>query len=64
MPETHTAFLFDIKHYALHDGPGIRTTVFMKGCPLKCQWCSNPESPKPKAGTALRQQELHPLPEL
>ena len=44
MPETEKAVVFDIKHYAIHDGPGIRTTVFLKGCPLKCQWCSNPES--------------------
>ena len=36
--------VFDIKKYAIHDGPGIRTTVFFKGCPLKCQWCHNPES--------------------
>lgn len=36
--------IFNIQHYAIHDGPGIRTTVFMKGCPLHCQWCSNPES--------------------
>jgi len=36
--------VFDIKHYAIHDGPGIRTTVFMKGCPLDCPWCHNPES--------------------
>ncbi len=36
--------IFDIKRYAIHDGPGIRTTVFFKGCPLKCLWCHNPES--------------------
>ncbi len=36
--------VFDIKAYAMHDGPGIRTTVFLKGCPLNCWWCHNPES--------------------
>jgi pyruvate formate lyase activating enzyme len=36
--------VFDIKRFALHDGPGIRTTVFLKGCPLRCWWCQNPES--------------------
>jgi len=36
--------IFDIKRFALHDGPGIRTTVFLKGCPLRCWWCQNPES--------------------
>lgn len=35
--------VFDIKEFAVHDGPGIRTTVFMKGCPLACSWCHNPE---------------------
>lgn len=35
--------IFDIKRYAIHDGPGIRTTVFFKGCPLTCPWCHNPE---------------------
>jgi len=35
--------IFDIKRYAVHDGPGIRTTVFFKGCPLHCRWCHNPE---------------------
>ena len=38
--------VFDIKRFALHDGPGIRTTVFLKGCPLRCWWCHNPESQK------------------
>lgn len=36
--------LFDIKRFAIHDGPGIRTTLFFKGCPMKCPWCQNPES--------------------
>lgn len=40
--------IFDIKKYALHDGPGIRTTVFLKGCPLNCWWCHNPEGQNPK----------------
>jgi pyruvate formate lyase activating enzyme len=39
--------IFDIKRFAIHDGPGIRTTVFFKGCPLSCFWCHNPESRKP-----------------
>jgi len=38
-----TGQIFDIKRYAIHDGPGIRTTVFFKGCPLACLWCHNPE---------------------
>lgn len=38
------ALIFDIKRYAIHDGPGIRTTLFLKGCPLRCVWCHNPES--------------------
>ncbi|MBR2911307.1 MAG: glycyl-radical enzyme activating protein, partial [Lentisphaeria bacterium] len=36
--------VFDIEKFAVHDGPGIRTVVFMKGCPLHCLWCHNPES--------------------
>ena len=39
-----TGTIFDIKRYAIHDGPGIRTTVFLKGCPARCLWCHNPES--------------------
>lgn len=39
--------IFDIKKYAIHDGPGIRTTVFFKGCPLSCWWCHNPEGLTP-----------------
>ena len=45
--------IFDIKRYAIHDGPGIRTTVFFKGCPLKCEWCQNPESRDTAAQLAI-----------
>ncbi len=40
--------IFDIKRYSIHDGPGLRTAVFFKGCPLRCLWCHNPESQKLK----------------
>lgn len=42
--------IFDVKEFAVHDGPGVRQTVFLKGCPLRCQWCHNPEglSAKPQ----------------
>lgn len=40
--------VFDIMKYSVHDGPGIRTTVFLKGCPLSCRWCHNPESRRPE----------------
>jgi len=41
-----TGSVFNIQKYSVHDGPGIRTVVFLKGCPLRCRWCSNPESHK------------------
>lgn len=43
----YTGIITEIKRFAIHDGPGIRTTVFAKGCPLRCRWCSNPETLKP-----------------
>jgi len=43
-PSRLTGYIFNIQRFSLHDGPGIRTTVFFKGCPLSCSWCSNPES--------------------
>lgn len=43
-PNAQSGYIFNIQRYSLHDGPGIRTVVFLKGCPLRCRWCSNPES--------------------
>ena len=50
-----TGKIFDIKKYAIHDGPGIRTTIFFKGCPLSCCWCHNPESLSDKTQRLYRQ---------
>ena len=47
-----TPLLLDVKRMAIHDGPGIRTTFFVKGCPLRCVWCHNPESIDPNPQTA------------
>lgn len=43
-PSNAAGLVFDVQRFSLHDGPGIRTTVFVKGCPLRCMWCHNPES--------------------
>lgn len=48
-----TGTIFDIKEMAVHDGPGIRTSVFLKGCPLRCVWCHNPE------GLSSKTQLMH-----
>ena len=50
--------VFDIKKYSIHDGPGIRTTVFFKGCPLSCWWCHNPESQDALPEQSVRQMSL------
>jgi pyruvate formate lyase activating enzyme len=50
----NSGIVFNISRYAIHDGPGIRTTVFLKGCPLNCWWCHNPESVSPLPQFALR----------
>jgi pyruvate formate lyase activating enzyme len=47
--------VFDIKKFSIHDGPGIRTTVFFKGCPLSCWWCHNPEGQSPEPELVLRE---------
>ena len=65
-----TGIVYDIKEFAVHDGPGVRVTVFLKGCPLRCSWCHNPESQSPEpqvlrgtagerlVGTTFSSQEL------
>ncbi len=51
--------VFDIKRFAIHDGSGIRVTVFLKGCPLSCWWCHNPESRSPEIETMVRDQKVN-----
>lgn len=46
--------VFDVQRYSVHDGPGLRTNVFLKGCPLRCGWCANPESQHPFPEPILR----------
>jgi pyruvate formate lyase activating enzyme len=48
--------IFSIREFTLHDGPGIRTTVFFKGCPLRCQWCHNPEGLSPEPELMIKSQ--------
>jgi len=50
-----TGTVFNIQRYSIHDGPGIRTTVFLKGCPLNCWWCQNPESQLTEQETVFRE---------
>ncbi len=52
-PPMTRGIIFNIQRYSIQDGPGIRTTVFLKGCPLRCWWCHNPEGQKKQAELAL-----------
>ena len=51
------AFVFNVQKYNMYDGPGVRTIVFFKGCPLRCKWCSNPESVKPGYQILLKKDQ-------
>lgn len=46
--------IFDIQSYSVHDGPGCRTLVFLSGCPLRCEWCANPEGLENRVRTLFR----------
>lgn len=55
--KTPLGLLMDVKKFAVHDGPGIRTTLFLKGCSLRCIWCHNPEGISPRAEMAFYQHK-------
>jgi pyruvate formate lyase activating enzyme len=54
MSRGSVGLIYDVQRFSVHDGPGIRTTVFFKGCPLRCAWCHNPESLRSVVEVALR----------
>ena len=56
-PDSRHGYVFNIQRYSLHDGPGIRTLVFLKGCPLRCMWCSNPESQRVEPELAFNRRK-------
>lgn len=56
LSKEQSGIIFNIQRYSIHDGPGIRTTVFFKGCPLECFWCQNPESQRRKPEIFLDQE--------
>ena len=53
MSDTDTGLVFNVQRFSVHDGSGIRTVVFLKGCPLRCAWCANPEGISPRAELAF-----------
>ena len=57
MQNQTTAVIFEVREFCLHDGPGIRTTVFFKGCPLRCSWCHNPEGLSPEREMLFKEQK-------
>ena len=61
MRRSVTGRVFNVQRYSLHDGPGIRTTVFFKGCPLRCWWCHNPESQDPAPVTVEVERSVRVL---
>ena len=67
-PSGPTGIVLNIQRYCSHDGPGIRTNVFLKGCSLRCKWCGNPESIRIKPELSydaqeVQRQEVRPLSE-
>lgn len=55
--DSKMGFVFNVQRYSVHDGPGIRTIIFLKGCPLHCHWCSNPESQHPEPELAYNRSK-------
>ena len=61
VPTRRKGVVFDVQGFSVHDGPGCRTLLFLKGCPLRCNWCANPEGIDPQSGAIADGVHMRPV---
>ena len=60
MSQSAVGTIFNVQRFSLHDGPGMRDLIFLKGCPLRCEWCANPESQHAEPELSCRPSKWRP----